>query len=225
MEFYMDCFPLFDKKGRYKYAEGYFVDSDFTYEDSEPRCHSCGRYAYYQIYKHPIHMKLSNPRFPDRVHQMASFVVSERFVERYQSSGLKGLDRFVEIDKTIVLRNKINAIPPKYYIAYPLVDPVMHIDRELSRFEYLRNPPKNLCDVCNLPGGSWHTIHHIQLQAGIKNEYDVFRIMETNNMVFYSQAFVDFIRENQLTNFWVESLETYKGGIAYSGQYNQIEIV
>ena len=225
MQFYIDCFPLCDKKGREKYAEGNIVDTEFKYEKSTLQCPSCGRHMSYQIYEHPIHLKLSNPRFPDRVHQMAAFVVSERFVELYQRSHLKGLGGFVEIDKITVLRNKINAVPPKYYITYPLVDPMLHIDRKQSSFEYLKIKEPKLCNVCDLPGGTWHTIHHIQFQEEIGNEYDVFRVMEMNNTIFYSQKFVDFIRENQLTNFWVESLETYKGGIAYSGQYNHSEII
>ena len=226
VQIYVENYPLWDKKGRLKYAEVTKFLGDFHFENSNIVCPLCGRTLRKQVFEHPYYIKISNTRFPDCLNRMVPFIVSERFVELYSKSNLKGIYAFDKIDEVTANYNKANKIPPNYYIAYVMVDPKLHIDRNQSSFTYLKcESNKTHCEICKLPGGTNSSTHKIVLKMEDWSGFDVFKIMELGNLTFYSQRFVDFIRENQLTNFWIEPIETYQSGPVYMGQHKQFEIV
>lgn len=227
MQIYVERYPLWDKKGRLKYAEIVDRFGDFHFENSNISCPLCGRHLRTHVYEHPIRIKISNTRFPDCLNLMAPFIVSERFVDLYSKSNLKGIYFFDKIDEVTANYNKANKIPPNYYVADVMVDTKLHIDRNQSSFTYLKcEANKTHCELCELPGGMSSSNHKIVLKMEDWSGLDVFKIMELGNLTFYSQRFVDFIRENQLTNFWIEPIETYQSGADYMWQdKTQFEIV
>ena len=164
-------------------------------------CPLCNAPITKKQWMHPRKIKLSKPKYPDYISYWAGdgIIVSERFKEAYEKSGLKGITLFSPVEVVKVSRIKENSPkPPNYYDAMPTIS-FAKVDDSKSIIKGRRQEHK--CSLCNPRGKTTDLIRSITLDwSGWRGE-DVFRLHELGKTYFATQHFVDFCQQNEFENF------------------------
>lgn len=217
MQFYFWESPLWDDAGHTKYAEYYDDNGDLDRERTEYTCPLCGQKLGPYFWKHPRKLTITTSKYADLLYGPLTMVVSERFKQAYEASGLTGISAFGEIEAYKVQRRKKNDPPPGKYYTMSVVPAEVYLDLENSRIDYLdgepdedEEPDEPICPLCTPVNKSYCQIHRLALNTDKWNGEDLFHVPAMGGHLFASERFVQFIRDHQLTNFWFSKVEEYK---------------
>lgn len=191
-----------------KYAECYPVDAEYTSEGVS-RCPSCNGAWEGRYWTHPRTLKITKSKYPDFIWTTPYPAVSERFKQLYEASGLTGILEFDPIENYILRKNAPEA--PHYY-TFKRFRSRMKIDHEKSKIKWL-DAFTRYCPICHPVGKTFSEIYSLVLGEENYEGMDVFILNETGMGTYVSERFIEFVRENGLTNLAVYALNDMKTGI------------
>lgn len=192
-----------------------FNDSKFAYcepigakydRSRTPRCPKCGAAIGSMYWIEPRKVILSKPKYGDFIFGN-EYLVSERFKETYEKSGLKGINQFIPVEVAKVRYSKKNpSQPPQYYTidleySYAIVD--------LTKSVVKGQPDERYCSLCMPFGTTIDEINGIYIDDTNWGGEDIFHLHEMGSSIYGSQKFVDFCLKNEFTNFNYENTKDY----------------
>lgn len=190
--------PLLFHDVKYAYGE---EQNGAKFEGCET-CPVCGGCVSSLKWQPPRKVKLSKPKFGDLCFgTLTPFIVSERFKDLYQQSGLTGIKEFYKIDDVKVsYRSALKSPSPTYYhIEFQRIG--LAIDYKRSKVSGQKSKERN-CDLCNPAKMLKEDVNGIFFKEGTYNpKYDIFWIYEFGDIVFFNERFKDFCIKNEITNF------------------------
>ena len=207
-----------------KFYATYDILDPYKLSDNPYFCLKCGRQIYAGEWSEPRKIRLSKPLFGDVVVSLSSYlIVSQRFKDLYEKSGLKGIKTFYKLDTVLVSRNaKKQLVPPPYYQIVIEVANATFDSKKTTCLpaSYCENR-KNLkvtsngikrCHLCN--PYNYDCVPDLK-GYGIKflddNLLDIFDFSAHRCHINFSQKFIDWALANNISNF--------KGKIARTEEY------
>lgn len=188
-----------------KYAECSPVDPVYTSEGIS-RCPYCNGAWEGLYWTHPRTLKISKSKYPDFIFTTPYPAVSERFKQLYEQSDLTGILEFEPIENYVLRKNAPEC--PKYY-TFKRFRSQMKINHEKSAVRWL-NVTTELCPICHPVGKTFSEIHSLVLDEEKYEGTDVFILNETGMGTYVSERFIEFVRENRLTNLGIYPLNDLK---------------
>lgn len=188
-----------------KFAECYPVDAVYT-SDGISRCPNCNGAWEGRYWTHPRTLKITKSKYPDFLWTTPYPAVSERFKQLYEQSGLTGILEFDPIENYALRKNAPEC--PKYY-TFKRFRSQMKINHEKSDIKWL-NVARDICPICHPMGKTFSEIYSLVLDEEKYEGMDVFILNETGMGTYVSERFVEFVRENGLTNLGVYALSDMK---------------
>lgn len=211
MQFYLWESPIPDDERSAKYAECCEDDPEQDTEQTEYTCPLCGKKLGSPIWKHPRKLTISTSQYADAMYGSLLTVVSEKFKQAYEASDLIGIRSFGEIESYKVQRKKKNAPSPDKYYTMSVSPAEVYLDLENSQIDYLEEETDSpVCALCTPTRKISCEIHKLVLNTDKWNGEDLFYVPAMGGNLFASERFVQWIRDNQLTNFWFSKVEEYK---------------
>ena len=176
------------------------------------RCPQCGRYITLLKWLEPRRIRLTNSRYPDRLHYYLhvdqEIIVSERFMNAYKSSGLQGITAFRPIETVKVARNHDPSTFPKYYSAEVEVTTDIKLDPDQT---IIHGSPRDWkCSLCNPFGSSKSCVEKYVLDVK-STDLDIAWVYALG--IVMSQCFYDFVQEHNFTNFNLVDISEYQYGM------------
>lgn len=184
------------------YAEAYPIDVEYDY-DRYVSCPRCGRRVSGAYWLRPREVVLTKRNAPDFLYaycDQVPFVISENALEKLRAGGLTGIAHAEEIELVRFQRKAKTETPiPKYY-HIELARSRITVDHEASVIKYGKLHDEAICPLCRQVPATFNFIRSLSLHTEAYEGFDIFQIYELGDTVFLSQRFVDFCRENHLTN-------------------------
>jgi hypothetical protein len=205
MQYYTLDYETFDKF----YAMYDPIDPWNLTEDDSYLCPECGRILVWTKWAEPRCVKLTKPLFGDVVLDFHDMLVSQRFKDLYEKSDLKGITAFHKLDKVLVSGNaKKQLEPPTYYyietaVANAIFDPerttVVLCDESGENHEIKYGVKR--CRLCKPYNYNIHYIRGFGIKYLDDDLLDIFGFYPRAKYKHFSQRFVDWALENNITNF------------------------
>lgn len=170
-------------------------------------CPLCGSHIGGRYWEHPRTLAINGTRFPDFLFTTPYPAVSERFVELYKSSGLKGILEFEEIEHYRI--RKTATLKHKYY-TLTVTRSKMSINYQEPELEFGKTEHEHFCPLCDPQRRTMNGIKRMVLNEEGYDGEDIFRLYATGNALYLSEAFVDFVKMNHLTNLGIRPLDDYE---------------
>lgn len=191
-----------------------FNDVDYAYGEQIDlrtgdfdKCEFCGLPISMRKWLQPRKVKLSKPSFGDFVYgTFPAFLVSERFREEYNRSGLNGILNFDEVEVVKVNNKRFDLLNPPQYYHVTIVRSKSLIDEELSKLVRDGEPE---CNVCRT-GGILQSLDGIFLLPGTWGGEDIFYANGLSGIIITSNRFREFVLSNKFTNVNLLPSEDYK---------------
>lgn len=196
--FYRLCWPA---DGKFATCAPY----DPVYETIlDDVCPLCGRNLVGRYWQHPRTLKIIGKRFPDFLFTTPYPAVSERFRDAYQNSTLKGILKFDEIENYRLYRSITTT--PKYY-TIKVIRSQMEVDYTKSVITWGRLKHEHYCPLCDPQSTTVDKIERLILCEENYQGEDIFTLCPTSASLYLSERFVEFVRENHLTNLGIMPLD------------------
>ncbi|MEA4826010.1 MAG: hypothetical protein VB130_05185 [Clostridium sp.] len=191
-----------------------FNDSEYTFGESVDKktgdfekCQVCGSPVSMRKWLPPLKVKLSKPSYGDFVFgTFITCLVSEKFKQQYEISGLKGIKTFEAVEIIKVNGKKTTSMQPPQYYNVQFEKSKAKIDELKSKF--VRDGEVE-CDACRI-GGVVCSFDGIFLEEGTWEGQDIFFPTGLPGTILVSQRFYDFVRDNSFTNIDFVPAEQYK---------------
>lgn len=173
-------------------------------------CPLCGRPTTARSWERPRTVRLTNTRFPDRLHwylfSSDLLYVSQRFKTLYEQEHLTGISEFERIE-TIKPPSRYKGETPIYYVAEVPYSQAITLDAEHSVIKGTKHdwPP---CPFCWPLETSKDTVEKLVLHTENWTGADILRVYAVG--LVFSQRFYNFAQDNQLTNFPLVPVEDYR---------------
>lgn len=199
MKFYVINQQLFNDD---HYAYGEQVDQKTGDFD---KCDICRAPISSRKWLPPLKVKLSKPSYGDFVFgTFSTFLASEHFKQKYQTTGLKGILNFEPVEITKVNYKKPNSlIPPQFYNVV-VARSKTRVDEIKSKFVREGNVE---CDVCR--SGVITSFEGVFLIKDIWDGKDIFFPTGLPGTLVVTQKFFDFVKNNKFTNIEFIPAEQY----------------
>lgn len=199
-------------------------DADYTnLKEDSYLCPECEKILIWKKWVEPRIVRLSKPLFGDMVFSTASadgVLVSQRFKDLYEKSGLKGITAFYKLDNVLVSRNAKKQLipPPYYYIEIAMANAIYDPERTISfpdtgciykkNVEITKDGVKRcrLCRPYNF--GGYPAFKGFGIKYLDDNLLDIFTFYPRSKDEHFSQNFVDWALENNITNFKGKIIKT-----------------
>lgn len=193
------------------YAEAAPISVDYNYGHTAT-CPLCGAYVASAPWKRPREVVLTSRKTPDFLYahcDVSPFLLSENALQKIQNSGLKGILAAEKIEHVrFQRRSKQEApIPTCYHIE--LARSKITINHEKSNIVYGQSSDRRQCSLCRQVPATYDFFRKLCLNMDDYEGYDIFYIYELGDAVLLSQRFVDFCKENNLTNLHYTIAEQY----------------
>ncbi|WP_152559356.1 hypothetical protein [Tumebacillus flagellatus] len=204
MEFFILDSKLFDDRD---FAYGEQVDQKTAEPEKKDICSACGVAMGPRKWLSPRRVKLSKPSYGDVVHgSFSKFLVSSRFKELYEKSGLQGINRFDSVEIAKVLRKKVSSPePPDYFQVQVDHGETLMIPERSPGFIFTRKPS---CSACRI--GTIATYDGIFLDPDTWDGKHIFIPNGLPGTIAVTEEFLAFLNESQLTNMVFEPAISYK---------------
>jgi len=203
MRFYVLRNPQTDQTDA---VSDYIPDEDFKTGEA-PRCPVCGRATGLRSWEPPYLVEME---FWGKYHGDIAFgtgdefLVSERFKEIYQKTGLKGLYGFYPVEIFKVKPKRMAADIPNYYLA-KIKYGSASVDIEASGFEY---DNYGYCNVCK-EGGLLKRGRKVVIIQETWIGDDIFNPKGLSGTIIATQRFKDFCDSKSLKNIYLIEAEKY----------------
>lgn len=203
MTFYKLTIPSFTQ---YKYAWAELTENA-TLSDDFPKCHKCGRAVGQHFWLPPFNIIIKQPKnigdFVGGIIGM-DLIVSENFKNKYEHSGLTGIDQFIELNVVQMgAKKNINYPFPKLFGATIKISNT-RVDYDKMGVTWFSKPEKNICDVCcpgaGGDGGIYQTYDKIAFEAKTLTGLDFFIAINFVGNIIISEKAKDFIETNNFSN-------------------------
>jgi hypothetical protein len=180
--------------------------TDFWYDDSvakgnAPKCPKCGAFIglLEKLPPYRVHLETWGEEFGDLAFWMDSFLLSRRFREEFQNSGLKGLSSFERVE---VLSHKrygnARGKPPEYFWVLPQIG-AARIDVEASGVEWGENK-RPTCELCLSGGGVLRRWRRVVVDKKSWNGDDVFYAFGIPGELLTSARFFEWAKSRYFRN-------------------------
>lgn len=180
--------------------------TDFEYDDSvvkdkAPRCPKCGSYVGMLEAVPPlrIHLETWGDDYGDLAFYMSDFLVTTRFQNAFECSGLRGLKGF---DSTECVNHKhygaVLSKPPEYYRASPRVGGAK-VDAIASEIEW-GEEDQPACDVCFSGKGVLKRWRRIVIDESSWDGSDIFYPYGIPGALMTSSKFFDWAADKYFRN-------------------------
>ena len=129
-------------------------------------------------------------------------LINEKVKDAFLESGLNGINAFREVE-VFFRGEKVN---PSFYLIE-----LNYSQKKLSlakQYNEMRKTDKTLprCSLCKRGNNTSSDFQELYFDK--KKEFDIFRIYETPGVIYCTQKFYDFCKENHFTNIieWMEEI-------------------
>jgi hypothetical protein len=194
MEFYV----IENKRfiSRYAYAEEV---EPIKYGDPD-YCNVCGKPLNIKKWLPPYKVVLEKPVFGDFIYgSFSEMLVSERFMNEYKMSGLKGIISFHPVE-IVKVKNKKNTHPtPPQYFKIQIIRSETAIDEKASGFKREFSGEDIYCKFCQ-NGGIIKSFKGIFIKESSWTGEDVFYAKGLSGTIFATQYFADFLMKYGFSN-------------------------
>ena len=199
------------------YAEAAIIPVSYDYDRIE-RCPECGGAVSGAYWMQPRELVLTSRKVPDFLYAYCDnvpFLLSENAIDKICKARLTGIEAAEEIELVRFQRkSKSDNLPPKYY-RIKLARSRITVDHEKSVIHYGRVPAgRKLCPLCHQVDYTMDFTRRICFNMDDYEGFDIFQTYELGNTVCLSQQFVDFCRENGLTNLHCTPAQKSGGEVA-----------
>ena len=214
-ELFVCCYP-----NRAIYGEAYSVNGMYDY-DAADRCPRCGRIISGGKLQKPRIVELAGNKVADIVYGYcfeAPFAVSERFVELYQASDLKGIKSFSPLDDVRFRRKAMKDAPKPTLYTVELERSCITVDHANSLIVYGFRKCGEYCPLCNPFPKTRNFYKRICMKMEGFENYDIFWTHEQGGTTFMTSRFIDFCEKNRLTNLHYRPLSEYVSDNGWSNE-------
>lgn len=185
------------------------VDADGSSHGDAPRCETCGDYVGLREWLPPLRIELETwgTQYGDVATTGTDLVVSLKFKEAWQESGLTGLSGFesVEIVKLKRRRKKAIGDPPQYFRA---IVQRSQTAVDLAASEFVWDAPPT-CPTCLL-GDNVRRWSRVVIDENTWTGEDVFIPRGLAGVVIVSARFKQFCDRTKMKNVVLVPAETYE---------------
>jgi len=188
--------------------------TDYYYDDSVPRepasrCAQCG--AFISLLKrvppYRVHLETWGIGFGDIAFWMDAVLVSSRFRDTFESSGLRGLSEFLPVEVVSCRKHrKLHAEVPSYFRTMP--------NRGSAKIDPLASginwgePDKPRCDVCLNGQGVLKRWKSVVVDESTWNGDDIFYAYGIPGTLIVSSQFADWAKELDFKNLFLVNTQT-----------------
>ena len=204
-ELFICCYP-----NRAVYGEAYSVNATYDY-DAADRCPQCGQKISGGKMQPPRVVELAGNKVADIVYGYCfegPFAVSERFVELYQTSDLKGIKSFSPLDEVRFRRKAMRDAPKPTLYTIELERSCITVDHANSLIVY-GGKYGEYCPLCRPFPKTKDFIKRLRMKMEEFENYDIFWTYEQGEITFLTSRFIDFCKKNRLTNLHYQPLSEY----------------
>jgi hypothetical protein len=194
-------FSILDERDTFirsgKFASFYEVGQPFETGESNAVCADCGAALEPRVWLPPHHAELKDPPPGDLIQgPLLELVVSRRFVDAFRGASLSGL--------TVSSPVELSPEPDSEYLVVRPKTLVLQLDEAASGVEWSQPPT---CGTCRL--GSRQSIERVVLDEERWDGSDIFVASGLYGVKVVTPAFVDCVRDHELTNFRFIPAEDY----------------
>lgn len=175
-------------------------------------CPQCGARVSGAYWEQPREAVLTKHKAPDFLYAYCDnvpFLLSERALEKIRLAGLTGIVCSEEIEKVRFQRKSKKELCVPRYFHIELARSRITVDHQKSVIVYGSQGNAKCCPLCRQVPATYNFFRSLSLNTDEYEGYDIFQIYELGNTVFLSQKFVDFYRENTLTNLHFRPVKKY----------------
>ncbi len=205
------CLYIVDYPRKTEFAEAAPIDVNNDYSRYES-CPKCGNRVSGALWMRPREVVLTSRKIPDFLYAYCDdspFLLSENALQKIQDAGLVGITKAEEIEHIRFQRKSKKEVPiPKFY-HIELARSMITIDHPKSRIVYGNRGKRTCCSLCRQVPATYNFFRSLSFNMDAYEGYDIFYIYELGNTVFLSQRFVDFYKENKLTNLHFDPAEKH----------------
>lgn len=200
-----------------EYAEAALIDVEYDYS-KYIHCPQCGRIVSGAYWKKPREVVLTKRKCPDFLYNYCdstAFLLSENAYNKIKAYGLTGI-RCAEAIESIRFQRQAktkNVVIPSYY-RIELARSRVTIDRTKSDIVYGKKRDTRCCSLCRQVPATLNFIRSLSLDTSAYEGYDIFQTYELGDSIILSQRFVDFYKENALSNLHFRLADKYGLDIA-----------
>lgn len=197
------------RKTGYAEAAPIFVDHEYGHTET---CPLCGAYVASAPWKRPREIVLTSRKTPDFLYaycDTSPFLLSENALQKIQSSGLKGILSAEKIEQVRFQRRSKQETPIPTYYHIELARSKITINHKKSNIVYGQSSDCRQCDLCRPVPALYNFFRKLCLNMEEYEGYDIFHTYELGDNVLLSQRFVDFCKENDLSNLHYTIVEKH----------------
>ena len=190
------------------YGEAYSVNATYDY-DAADRCPRCGQKISGGKLQKPRIVELAGNKVADIVYGYCfgmPFAVSERFVELYRASDLKGIKSFTPLDEVRFRRKAMKDAPKPTLYTVELERSCITVDHVNSLIVYGSGKYGEYCPLCRPFPKTQNFYKRIRMKMEGFENYDIFWTYEQGGTTFMTSRFIDFCKKNRLTNLHYQPL-------------------
>lgn len=203
MGFYRLEIPRFNQ---YKFAWAELTEKA-NISDDFPKCRKCKRAIGQRFWLPPYDVVIKQPKnMGDFVGGVlgTDLIVSARFKENYENSGMTGIEKFTKLNIAQKGSKKSGSykIPAIYGVTIELT--TTQVDYGKMDVTWFSEPEANICDLC-CPGGGGHggiyqTYKSIVVKAQTLTDNDFFIPINFVGNIMITERAKTFIEQNEFTN-------------------------
>ncbi len=203
MTYYKLKIPSFTQ---YKYA---WAERPMKTNNSDDcsQCPKCGGFVGLLYWLPPYDIIIKQPKnVRDFVSGVigGNFIVSERFKEKYEKSGLSGITNFKSVNIIQMgTTKKINYPIPKLLVVNIKIT-IAQVDYSRMNIKWLTKPKKNICALCGQgpdgAGGSYKSYDKIVLIKETLTNDNFFIPINLPGITMITEKAKNFIEDNKFTN-------------------------
>ena len=194
------------------FAEAAIIPVAYDY-DRIDRCPECGSFVSGAYWISPREVVLTSRKCPDFLYNYCDnvdFLLSEKALDLILHSELTGIVKTEEIEQVRFQRKSKKETPIPKYFHIELARSRITVDHEKSVIHYGKTPSgRALCQLCHQVDYTMDFTRKLTFHMDNYEGYDIFQTYEMGNIVLLSQRFVNFCRENSLTNLHCTPIQTY----------------
>ncbi len=203
MTFYKLTIPSLTQ---YKYAWAELPENA-KLSDDFPKCIKCGRAVGQHYWLPPFNIIIKQPKnIGDFVGGLIGndLIVSENFKDKYEQSGLTGIDQFIELNIVQMgTKKNTNYQIPKLFGGRINISNTQ-VDYDKMSVTWFSKPDKNICSLC-FPGGGgdggiYQTYNKIEFKKETLTDLDFFIPINFVGNIIVSEKAKEFIETNNFSN-------------------------
>jgi len=203
MTFYKFTIPSFTQF-KYAWAE---LTENAKLSDDFPKCNKCGRAIGQHYWLPPFNIIIKQPKnIGDFVGGLIGndLIVSENFKDKYEQSGLTGIDQFIELNIVQMGAKKSITYPTPKLFGTTINISNTKVDYDKMGVTWFSKPKKNICDLCcpglGGDGGIYQSYNKVAFKEETLTDLDFFIPINFVGNIIVSEKAKEFMETNNFSN-------------------------